>query len=384
MANGKFSYGAYRLSWLQDEACAVTGDTKNRKRYRLGVFKSEGEEAARSALISFVLGEERTEAIKDGTVGSLWNLYRKDREKDGKVMRAFDAPWKHLSVFFADRCVSEINKDLCRAYAMNRFETGKARGGKAQISPDTVWTELNKLSSCLSWAAQNRHIGQNKDDVPPMWFPKRTEKSDEVLTPSQVQALIDACSFTAKPNKQGERQQDNAHMKLFIVLAMCTGGRPTAILELTWDRVDFNERLIDLRTKDEADPMSKAYKKARAEVYMNDLALTALIEAKERATSKYVIEYNGSRVLRISKGFRNLVKRAGLPKWVTPHKLRHAVATWVDKAGVDPKFTAQLLGHGNKSAVTEARYIHRSGEDTKAAAQVIDQALGGQRLRVVK
>ena len=36
------------------------------------------------------------------------------------------------------------------------------------------------------------------------------------------------------------------HLALFVELAIATGGRKSAICELTWDRVDFDGRLIDL------------------------------------------------------------------------------------------------------------------------------------------
>jgi integrase len=377
MAKQPFRHGEYRLSWLKGEACAVKGAGDSRNRFRLGVYT---EEEGRAALVAFVISQERGEAIAAGTVGALWKAYRDDREKDGKVMRAFDTPWLRLAPFFASLPIYEVNKDVCRTYAKTRFETGKGRRGK-RVSNDTVWTELNKLASCLNWAVDEAKLIAK---APAVWLPSRTKKAEEVLTPDEVLRLLDSFSFECTPNSQGTRHQDNRHLRLFTILAMCTAGRPTAILELTWPRVDFNRRLINLKTGGNDDPMSKAYKKGRAIVHMNDLALTALMEARACAETGYVIEYQGAKVLRISKGFRAAVIRAGLPDWVSPHKLRHATATWVDEAGINPEFTSELLGHKPGSRVTEDVYIHRKGSRTKEATGVVDTLLGGKRMRAVK
>ena len=70
------------------------------------------------------------------------------------------------------------------------------------------------------------------------------------------------------------------HLKLFAILAITTGGRSKATLELTWDRVNFAEGWIDLRLEDDGDHdiTFKGYKRGRARVHMNDLVRAALIE----------------------------------------------------------------------------------------------------------
>ena len=40
---------------------------------------------------------------------------------------------------------------------------------------------------------------------------------------------------------------ETPHIRLFIILALSTAGRMTAILELTWDRVDFERELMGRR-----------------------------------------------------------------------------------------------------------------------------------------
>src|SRR5262249_57195625 len=65
------------------------------------------------------------------------------------------------------------------------------------------------------------------------------------LTRSQCRAMIDAATMP--------------HIRLYIMLALATGGRNKALLQLTLHRCDFDRGLIDLR-----DPKINQPPKARA------------------------------------------------------------------------------------------------------------------------
>ncbi|MBJ6372115.1 hypothetical protein [Sedimentitalea arenosa] len=65
---------------------------------------------------------------------------------------------------------------------------------------------------------------------------------------------------------------------------LTTAGRVPAILELTWGRVDFTPRQINLRTGD-------GLRKGRAIVPMNETIHAALLEARRAALSDHVIEW---------------------------------------------------------------------------------------------
>jgi integrase len=83
------------------------------------------------------------------------------------------------------------------------------------------------------------------------------------------------------------------HIKLFVVLTITTGGRTAAILELTWDRIDFEAGTIDLRTREVVDPLTKKVRKGRAIVPMSNEARAMLQDARQGALTNYVIEWSG-------------------------------------------------------------------------------------------
>ena len=71
-------------------------------------------------------------------------------------------------------------------------------------------------------------------------------------------------------------------------------------------------------------------------------------------------------------------ERAHLP-WLRLHDLRHACATFLLGPGVDPRTVLEILGD-TTIRQTMDRYGHALPERVRAAADVMDQALGRPRL----
>lgn len=345
-----------------------------RKRARLVPVLPEEAKAkkpsvrARQALDQFADGRRAVVHVSTSyTFGQLWELWLAERAKDGKNNSVYNANWKSLGKVFASRSPFTTTSDDYRDYARDRFALGRA--------PDTVHTELIRLRQCCQWAFDHNMIPH----PPKVWLPQAGNKRDRVLTPVEAQALIAGASA------------GDPHVYLFVVLAFSTGGRHTAILDLEWKRIDFDRRTIDLEIDIPPNPMSKAWKKGRAEVVMGRLAYEALTTAKAGRRTAHVVEHGGKRLLTVRDGFRNACERAGLGWYVehpttgekvfktdvTPHTIRHTVASWADDGNVDLKSIAQTLGHADERT-TRMIYIHAKAEKTGAAVALIDERLSGE------
>lgn len=342
---GDVALGRHTGHWIADYTDAGT-----RKRARLiPLTRPEGE--ARIALARFADARRAVQAQQQAhTCGGLWRLWLAERAKDGKSNEIHAHNWKALSPFFDTRAPSTLTSDDCRAYAKARFDLGRA--------PDTVHTELIRLRQCLAWAADQNIIPR----APKVWVPQAGRRRDRVLTQEEAVRLVRAA------------QEHSAHLEMFVILLFATGARHKAVLELTWDRVDFAANTIDLDVDLPPDPMSKSWRKGRAKVVMGSRARLALESARAGALTPYVIEFNGKPVQRIKTAWTNVVKRARLAGRVTPHTIRHTVATWADAANVDMRRTAQMLGHRDVKT-TELRYTHARPESTRAAVEVVDVTL---------
>lgn len=216
-----YRVGPYRLGVLGDQCVATWRDAEGKHRVRLGRAGSENE--ARSFLDTFANQAARQAAADSGqTVGGLYKAYRTDRAVDGKQIAAFDWNWKALAPVFSGMAPEHVTADVCRSYASQRISAGVQAG--------TVWTELTRLRSALNWAAKRRLI---PSPPPYVWVPVKPAARERVLTDDEIDQLLAGAVMP--------------HVRLFVTLALCTGARSSALLELTWDRVDFAAGTIDLR-----------------------------------------------------------------------------------------------------------------------------------------
>jgi len=82
--------------------------------------------------------------------------------------------------------------------------------------------------------------------------------------------------------------------------------------------------------------------------------------------SEYVFIGNKSKSLSRMALF-NIVRRAavaaGIPKDISPHKLRHAFATHLLQGGADLRAVQEMLGHADISTTEIYTHIDRSGLD---------------------
>lgn len=281
-----------------------------------------------------------TESQATTTVGAVWERYT--AAKKGQASDATRTTrWKALAPRFAHLYPDQITEEACKEY----FKDRRDRGG---VKLNTVWGELNVLRTALNWGHRKELI----EKKPHVWVPPQGKRGNRHLTKEEVKALLDATQ--------------HFHVRLFIILAVSTAGRMSAILELTWDRVDFTRDRIDLATR-ESDEESR---KGRALVPMTSTARTILLAARERAMSKYVVEWGGDKVGKIIFAIRATAERAGLGR-VTPHMLRHTAAVWMAEAGVPMSQIAQYLGHAN-SKITESTYARYSPTFLKGAAAALE------------
>jgi len=281
------------------------------------------------------------------TVGQLWALWLQERAADRLSNKIYEANWVALGPVFASRAPDLLVADAYRKYAAARFALGR--------SPWTVHTELVRLRACLKWAADNHHIARR----PKVWVPAPGAHRSKVLTVEEAKTLV-AGAMRGDP-----------HVWLFVVLAFNTGARHTAILDLTWSRIDFERGLIAFDEDLPRDPMSKSWRKGRALVPMNRAVRAALEMAYEGRQSKWVVEHGGRRLKSVRDGFANACRRAGLAD-VTPHTIRHTVATWLEDRVPDAR-RAQLLGHGDIET-TRRVYTHSGVALLEEAVSYLDFA----------
>jgi len=178
-------------------------------------------------------------------------------------------------------------------------------------------------------------------DLGPLNPPKRPQKVPNYLVETEVSKILDSC----RNNKE----------KLIVELLAYTGVRVSELCSIRVSDIDLENKSLKIRGgKGDKDRL----------VIFSDKIVPDLkkyiMEIKERkgkaeflfptAKSKKISPVTVERII------RNLARRAGINKKVTPHVLRHTFATSLLRNGADIRIIQVLLGHASIS--TTQIYTH--------------------------
>lgn len=254
------------------------------------------------------------------TVGRCMSAYLETIAHKTSHTRRQDA-WKAMRGFWERINPALIDDAMCKAYRARR-----------QVSDATARYELLQISTALGWAAKERFIPQR----PAIWLPAIGQQKIRHLT------RVEFARFFAEVKAD--------HARLYVAIGLYTMARPSAILSLTWDRVDFARRLIDFTP-----PGHVRTSKRRAVVAIADALLPYLERGFAARTCDMVIERGGEAIRSIKKAFQAASDRSGIH--ATPYTLRHTGAVWAAEAGASMDELAQFMGH--RDATTTAQHYAR-------------------------
>lgn len=325
-----FSIGRFRGGF-----CVYwTGPDGKRTRHQL---QARTREEAEPEAIDLYRRETFARAPKGETTAEIWEAYRRDLS-DKPTATTMLHTGKAILPHFGPYRPDQITTELCRSYEAKRRAAG--------ISQGSIHTELGHLRSSMTFAVKRGRI----DRAPHIERPAKPTPKERFLTPEEVSRLVDAAQAP--------------HIGLAIHLLFGTAGRVSAILDLTWDRVDLERGIINLRLDD------SRTRKGRAIVPINRGLRAALQTARTMALTDHVIEYAGSRVANIRKGFTAAAERANLQN-ITLHTLRHSAAVQMVSSGVPIEKVAQYLGHSN-AQITYSTYARFAPTHMADAAELLD------------
>lgn len=239
------------------------------------------------------------------------------------------------------------------SYDVRRFLRWLGRDA-AEATPDDIWrylthlrrsrgladrTLLRRIASLRTFyrfMEQRHFVEQNPVEVE---RPRVRRALPSVLTREEVERLIEAAG--------------DDRSRLLLRTLYVTGMRVGELCELTWDRVNLKDGVILVRSgKGGKDRVVLIDPETAGE-------LRALRESSGNSNGR-VFDVSPRTVQRIVKA---AAERAGIQKRVTPHTLRHSLATHLLEAGADIRAIQELLGHASLS--TTQIYTHVSTRHLK-------------------
>jgi len=275
---------------------------------------STDRRAAEQYRAQFVAGLKNAAPKEEPSITYILDRYRNERGVHTRSLDTIDQHLKPLKEYFGDLLPSHLSNSLFKEYA-----------GQQKISAGTLLRRLGILKAAIHYAEGERWIEQQPQFIMPV---KSPPPRDVWLKREEVAMLIEKAK--------------TPHIRLFIKIAVSTAARSGAILDLKWDQLDLENRIIDF---------GRGFgNKRRSVVPMNEEVYEALLEAKELAQTDHVIEYNAKPTRAIKKAFSRLCESCGIK--ASPHVLRHTAATWLVMDGVPLSEVARLLGDSEKTVET--------------------------------
>lgn len=271
----------------------------------------------------------------------------------------------HIRPYFGKRiALKDVTPVLCQKFINSISETK---------SPKTVRNISGTLHKILSTAVKIGYIKTNPADR--LDIPKRTAPKIRPMDEDEIRRFLSV--------------QDP--YSLCFRLTLYTGLRISEVLGLTWDRIDFDHKLITIdrqlnRSGDGFAPTKHGRIRhvplnANAEETLRRIRMeqneTRLRNAPyfENTLGLVITGEIGSPVSRstIEKHFKSAVRSIGLPD-TRFHDLRHTFAVLNLRAGVDPKTISESLGHYSV-AFTLDTYAFVTAQMQNEAVQKLDSFL---------
>lgn len=234
--------------------------------------------------------------------------------------------------------------------------------GDHPLSPKSVKNVHGILHKALDQAVKAGELKTNPSDN--CVLPKQVKPEIKPLEPEEITRFLQ--------NLEGE-----AYRNLFLV-AFFTGMRQGELLGLSWDRVDFEQGVIEIRQQlqcIEGNYFLETPKHDKVRLIAPaKLVMDALKEEKEAQDhnrkllgDKWQNEWNlvftdtfGKHLVRrtVDKHFKKILEKSG----IEPHRfhdMRHTFAVSMLDAGEDLKSVQDNLGHAT-AAFTLSQYAHVS------------------------
>jgi integrase len=308
-------------------------DGKARVQVSTGTAKKREAEKFLALRISEV---ERGEYVKPAriTLAELGRQYmdyakvnKRSWVRDGQIL-------EHLNDAFGDMPLPDITALPIERYKLARLQA---------VRPATVNRELAGLKRLFNLAEQ-WGLYRGRNPVKGVRFLDEDNLKARTLSEGEERALLSCCS---------------PYLQDLATFAINTGLRLGDILNLTWEEVDLESGIIELRVRKN---------RRRLELPLNDQAMSVVKGWFGIRKGEYVF-YNpetGGQWKDLWLGMKKACRKAGLSD-VTWHTFRHTFASRLNSNGADLVTVKELLGHADIK--TTMRYAHTNREAKTSAVR---------------
>lgn len=222
-----------------------------------------------------------------------------------------------------------------------------------QIGKRSIKRKMSSLKSFYAWMYLQKKV--DSDPFEYVHSPKATHALPDFFSEKEIDALLTA------NEKRTDKLKDRDQALLMLMFA--SGLRASEVVNLTFNQVDFDNRIMKVSGKGNKDrlvPFTNSAKESMLN-YINGLRKDLLKEDTE-----YIFlnsQGNKMTVRGLEYILDEIEAKTGLYGKIHPHMLRHSFATKMLNRGADLRTIQELLGHS--SIETTSIYTHVAYENMK-------------------
>lgn len=338
---------------------AATGKTKYRSVY--GNTYSEAKEKRMQAMQKTYISQKNggfIEAVRK------WLEEKEPGIKEQTYRRYQQCIDTHIIPYFGDVKCSAITQNTVDDFLKQKRLSGRL-DGKGGLSQSTIRGMCIILQSILLFAYQKK-----------MGIPEMIQIKKPRVEKKKISVL--------KPNEQKRLEtvllEVPTDTNLAIYPALHTGMRIGEICALHWSDIDWEERLLFVRStvirnkKGQLVITSPKSETSQRAIPLTRQLVNLLAAEHERSCSEFVFSsprkdaFLNPRTLQYR--FQTLLTRLGISR-ISFHALRHTFATrWIE-FGMDVKSLSEVLGHAGVQ-ITLDIYVHSSDKLKREAIEKLE------------
>ncbi|MFA6527704.1 MAG: tyrosine recombinase [Candidatus Babeliales bacterium] len=191
-------------------------------------------------------------------------------------------------------------------------------------------------------------------------FPKVEKTLPHYLTEDEVEHLLDVAG--------NDESNKGVRNKVMLYMLYATGMRVSELMTVTVDQIHFDTGFIQLvgkGNKERSIPLPKHILEM-LRFYCDHIYKKLLPKHLHGAEQSYLFATAYKKTLKpISRQslwgiLRKILQQAGITKQISPHSLRHSLATHLLKNGADIRSLQMLLGHESLATIQIYTHLEKS------------------------
>jgi site-specific recombinase XerD len=267
------------------------------------------------------------------------------------TVQAYQSDLAQCIDFFQKKgCVTfhDVTTDIVKDYLYHLRMT-------LQVSARSSSRKLSSLKSLCKYAQKYHGMHDFTFNIA---FPKLEKKLPKFLTQDQILQLFAAAKTDITPS--GHRNH------VMIALAYVCGVRVSELIELTRTNINFHDRLVHVSGKGGKQrivPLPESVSQL-LQTYLQEsqpyLFKNMIIDSDYLFPILYADKIKTMTLQAFLIILKYVVKKAGLSDTISPHVLRHSIATHLLKKGANLRLLQMALGHETLETVQVYTHVEVS------------------------